>query len=77
MLETLAKARKMEQIRVALKYDACLMVDVKGRSGRLAVLWKNQIKCSVLNFSRNFVNLMVEDERNEQWRLTCYYGYPN
>ncbi|KAI5427407.1 hypothetical protein KIW84_032721 [Lathyrus oleraceus] len=75
--ETLAKARKMEQIRVALNYDACLTIDVEGKSEGLAILWKNQIKCSVFNFSINFVNLMVKDERNDQWRLTCYYGYPD
>ena len=67
----------MELIRVAHNYDACLTIDVEGKSEGLAILWKNQIKCSVFNFSINFVNLMVEDERNEQWRLTCYYGYPN
>lgn len=66
----------MEHVRVTLKYDACLSVDVEGRSGGLAFLWKNKIKCSVMNFSRNFMNLMVKDEIRGQWRLTCYYGYP-
>jgi hypothetical protein len=28
-----------------------------------------------LNYSRNFINLVVED-KEEEWRLTCYYGYP-
>ncbi|MCI45237.1 endonuclease/exonuclease/phosphatase family protein, partial [Trifolium medium] len=31
--ETLSKAHKMETIRVMLKFDACLSVDVEGRSG--------------------------------------------
>ena len=30
--ETLAKARKLEAIRVILKFEACLIVDVDGRS---------------------------------------------
>lgn len=62
LLKTLVKARKMEQVRVTLKYDACLSFDVEGRSEGLSVLWKNKIKCNVMNFSRNFVNLLVEDE---------------
>jgi exonuclease III len=74
--ETLTKAYRMENIRTMLKYDSCLSIDVEGRSGGLSVLWKNSVKCQVLNYSRNFINLLVEDEESGNWRLTCYYGYP-
>ncbi|MCI79722.1 hypothetical protein A2U01_0100993, partial [Trifolium medium] len=30
---TLSKARRMESIRVSLNYDACLAINVEGRSG--------------------------------------------
>ncbi|XP_058775465.1 uncharacterized protein LOC131649724 [Vicia villosa] len=39
-------------------------------------MWKDSANCSILNFSRNYVNLLVEDESKGGWRLTCYYGYP-
>ncbi|XP_058724489.1 uncharacterized protein LOC131595962 [Vicia villosa] len=74
--ETLANKRKMENIRVTLKFEACLSIDVEGRSGGLAVLWRNSEVCSVLNFTRNFVNLMVKEDNKEEWRLSCYYGFP-
>ncbi|XP_058776514.1 uncharacterized protein LOC131650817 [Vicia villosa] len=45
-------------------------------SGGIAVLWKNSSKCSVLNFNRNFINILVQDGVKGDWRLTCYYGYP-
>ncbi|GAU49866.1 hypothetical protein TSUD_366220 [Trifolium subterraneum] len=51
-------------------------IDVEGRSGGLAVFWKDSSKCRVLNYTRNFINLLVEDEQCGEWRLTCYYGYP-
>jgi hypothetical protein len=66
----------MENIRTMLKYDSCLSIDVEGRSGGLSVLWKDSVRCQVLNYSRNFINLLVEDEDRGNWRLTCYYGYP-
>jgi hypothetical protein len=53
-----------------------LSVDVEGRSGGLSVLWRDTIKCRVLNYSRNFINLVVEEGEEGEWRLTCYYGYP-
>ncbi|MCI05437.1 endonuclease/exonuclease/phosphatase family protein, partial [Trifolium medium] len=66
----------MENIRVMLQYDSCFSIDVEGRSGGLAVMWKDHVRCRVLNYSRNFINLIVEDDVNGEWRLTCYYGYP-
>ncbi|CAJ2661731.1 unnamed protein product [Trifolium pratense] len=74
--ETLSKAQSMERVRVNLKFQSCLSVDVEGRSGGLSVMWRDTIKCRVLNYSRNFINLIVEEKEGEEWRLTCYYGYP-
>ncbi|GAU26741.1 hypothetical protein TSUD_317390 [Trifolium subterraneum] len=92
--ETLSHNRHIESIRVLLGFDSCLAIDVEGRSGGLAVFWKDSTidvegrsgglavfwkdssKCRVLNYTRNFINMLVEDEQWGEWRLTCYYGYP-
>ncbi|GAU45877.1 hypothetical protein TSUD_401030, partial [Trifolium subterraneum] len=74
--ETLCKSQKMENIRVMLKYESCLSIDVEGRSGGLSVMWKDTVKCQIMNYSRNFINIIVEDEEVGRWRLTCYYGFP-
>ncbi|XP_058758128.1 uncharacterized protein LOC131631355 [Vicia villosa] len=50
-------------------------IDVEGRSGGIAVLWNNKSRCSVMNFSRNFINLHIQDDFKGEWRLTCYYGF--
>ncbi|GAU51576.1 hypothetical protein TSUD_414250 [Trifolium subterraneum] len=74
--ETLSHNRHIESIRVLLGFDSCLAIDAEGRSGGLAVFWKDSSKCRVLNYTRNFINMLVEDEQWGEWRLTCYYGYP-
>ncbi|XP_058733106.1 uncharacterized protein LOC131604698 [Vicia villosa] len=74
--ETLARVDKLESLRIALKFEACFTVDVEGRSGGLAVLWKHAAICSILNFSRNFINVLVQEDGKEDWRITSYYGYP-
>jgi hypothetical protein len=55
---------------VSLKYNSCLAVDVEGRSGGLAVMWRDTISCRVMNYSRNLINLIVKDKENEEWRST-------
>ena len=30
----------------------------------------------MLNYSRNIINLLVEDREHGNWRLTGFYGYP-
>ncbi|XP_058788236.1 uncharacterized protein LOC131662466 [Vicia villosa] len=56
--------------------DACLSIDVEGRSSGLAVLWRHSGSCSVSNYTRNFINLVIKDENRGDWRLSCYYGFP-
>jgi hypothetical protein len=55
---------------VSLKYNSCLAVDVDGRSGGLAVMWRDTISCRVMNYSRNLINLIVKDKENEEWQST-------
>jgi hypothetical protein len=74
--ETLSKTHAMERIRINLNFNSCLTVDVEVRSGGLSVMWRNSINCRIMNYSRNFINLVVKDKEKEEWRLTCYYGYP-
>jgi hypothetical protein len=66
----------MEKIRVGLNFNSCLSIDVDGRSGGLSVMWRSSINCRIVNYSRNFINMIVEERENEEWRLTCYYGFP-
>jgi hypothetical protein len=56
----------MERIRVNLKFNSCLSVDVEGRSGGLSVMWRDTIQCRVLNYYRNFINLIVKEKEEEE-----------
>ncbi|PNX99600.1 ribonuclease H [Trifolium pratense] len=76
LFETLSNARQLESLRVKLGYESCLSIDVQGHSGGIAVLWKASSCCRVLNYSRNYINLIVEDRDKGNWRLTGFYGYP-
>lgn len=59
--KTLTKTQRLESIRVMLRYNSCLAVDVEGRSGDLAVLSKDSVQCQILKYSRNFINVLIQD----------------
>jgi hypothetical protein len=56
---------------VMLKFHACLSIDVEGRSRGLSVMWKENMKCRIMNYSKHFINIIVNDGDKEDWRLTC------
>lgn len=52
-------ANKIEEFRVHLGFDSALAVDKTGRSGGLAILWRQPFDCTVLSYSSNFINVKV------------------
>lgn len=48
-----------------------------GRSGGLAILWRQLFDCAVLSYSLNFINVVVSTARGPNWRFIGFYGYPD
>ena len=76
LIETLSFANKIEELRVRFGFDNCFSVDRVGRSGGLAILWKNSFTCEISSYSRNHIDVMVLENNVPAWRLSCYYGFP-
>lgn len=72
----LCHSNKIEEIRVKLGFDFSFAVDREGRSGGIAIIWKQSFKCRIINYSMNFINVEVSDNDRGLWRLTGFYGYP-
>lgn len=75
LFETLSFGVRLESLRVKLNFHSCFSVDCVGRSGGIAVLWNNNISCSVLSYSQNHIDLLINDLLGN-WRLTGCYGFP-
>ncbi|KAL8110268.1 hypothetical protein AgCh_026115 [Apium graveolens] len=72
-LEEIKRQRIDAQFRVLQTEHT---VDRVGRSGGLAVLWKQAALCQVDSFSSHHGDMIFMDTNNISWRLSCYYGYP-
>ena len=76
LIETLSFANKIEDLRIRFGFDNCFSVDRVGRSGGLAILWKNSFTCEVSNYLRHHIDVNVLVNNAPAWRRSCYYGFP-
>jgi hypothetical protein len=59
-----------------LGFDNYFVVNCKGRSGGLILLWKNNIQVSIQNYSCRHVNAEVCFSNNGPcWKFTGFYGH--
>ena len=75
LIETLVNGNKISDLCYSIGFDNHFSVDRIGRSGGLAILWRNSVDCSLINFSQNFINLLIKDPVIGSCRLTTFYGY--
>uniref|UniRef100_A0A803PIN7 Reverse transcriptase domain-containing protein n=1 Tax=Cannabis sativa TaxID=3483 RepID=A0A803PIN7_CANSA len=76
LCETLCNKTSMECIRVHLGFEGCFVVDARGHSGGLALLWKDVKEVVIQGFSFNHVDATVELQGSLPWRFTGIYGEP-
>lgn len=66
----------MEKFRVRYGFDQCFFVDKVGRSGGLAVFWKQPLQCQITGYSQRHIDVLFSENNTVTWRLSCFYGYP-
>lgn len=77
LCETLSNKKKMEWVRTRLKFEGMIVVEAQGRSGGLALLWKEADTVKLLSMSFNHIDVEVHMQGLQPWRLTGFYGEPN
>uniref|UniRef100_A0A803NWE1 Endonuclease/exonuclease/phosphatase domain-containing protein n=1 Tax=Cannabis sativa TaxID=3483 RepID=A0A803NWE1_CANSA len=76
LCETKSNKARVEFVGRGLGYEGVFIVEAQGRSGGLALLWKNEKDGRIIGFSQSHIDFMVEVEGNPKWRLTGVYGEP-
>lgn len=62
LIKTMCNKTKLESLKVKLGYEGLFTVDPTGQSGGLALYWKSSSKVSLQKFSRNYIDVVVEDQ---------------
>ena len=67
---------KIEWLRWRLGLTNMVVKDCVGRSGGLAIFWRNGVKFHLRTTSRLYIDGDVEEADGFTWRLTVFYGEP-
>lgn len=73
--ETKSSKRKMESLRVALNFKNAMIIESRGLSGGLCLLWSEDTHITIRSFSRNHVDCNIS-LNGKTWRFSGIYGCP-
>ena len=74
IVETQIEGSRVEALASSIGYDNAYAVDSQGRSGGIGLFWNNVIKIEILGYSCYHLDVSVEEEGEDKWRLTCVCG---
>jgi exonuclease III len=78
LMETKLKNKSMQKVKFKLGFQGMFTVDPVGRSGGLALFWKDTEEVTIQNFSLRHINVMVTLRGSgHQWKFTGFYGNPD
>jgi len=76
LIETLCTQKKMEAVRCRLGYEGLFVVDPIGRSGGLALLWRQNRDLEIFNYSKSHIHAVIKDaDGHPFWQFTGFYGH--
>lgn len=76
LMETMHKRNDLVDIQVWLGYDHVHTVNPVGKSGGLAVFWKNSGLVNIVSSNKNMVDLLFQ-LGDKKFFVSCIYGEPN
>lgn len=77
LMETKIVANKIEIAKRIISFKGCIVVNVIGSKGGLALLWRNRDQVEVDNYSQYHILAWVTDPVvNSKWLFTGFYGKP-
>ena len=74
IVETQMDSTMVEALSETLGFDCSYAVSSDGRSGGIGLFWNNSINVEILGYSDYHLDVSVEEQYKEKWRMTCVYG---
>ncbi|TYH19504.1 hypothetical protein ES288_A05G357000v1 [Gossypium darwinii] len=75
--ETKMNGNDFRRVQNKCRLQNGLTVNSEGRSGGLALMWKEGVNVSIQSFSKHHIDSIVNLENNKIMRVTGFYGHAN
>ena len=75
LIETKMDITEMTVVRSRLGFHNALIVPSMGRSGGLAMLWKDDVDLVIQSYSHHHIDSFIKSTDNFQRRFTGFYGF--
>ena len=76
LMETKLTKTELEPIQRELNFHSMIVVPSRGRSGGLALMWKDDVLLNTQTVSPNHIDAYVSYPVQVQWRLTRFMATP-
>ena len=77
LAETWLDKARLEEIKVRYKFGGLIELSIISRGGGVAIFWKEECDFSIVTYSPNHIDAIVNKGREDEWRFTGFYGEPN
>lgn len=77
LCETLCKREKVEQVKSRMGYEGSFVVEARGHSGGISIIWRKQDEGKVLSYSINHIDMIFNLEGHPEFHMTGLYGEPD
>lgn len=74
--ETKMRDDRVRKFMWSLGFSGCFAVSSEGRSGGLALFWKDPSKVSLKSYCEYFIDVNITQDDGHMWRATFVYGEP-
>jgi hypothetical protein len=78
LMETKVTLNKVRFLPSKLGLENMFVVDCRGKSGRLILLWKSSVCVEIQNYSCHHINVVVKNSLTKSlWKFSGFYGHPD
>ncbi|KAL1185195.1 hypothetical protein V6Z11_A01G098700 [Gossypium hirsutum] len=74
LCETKIHSNSFSRIRSICRMEGCMAINSEGKSGGIALMWKEGVKVDVQNFSNHHIDFLVTFDENDAIWFTGFYG---
>jgi exonuclease III len=77
LMETKIQQHKLNFVKIKIGFSGVFTVNPIGRSGGLALLWRDDKEVEIQNYSARHINAIISmDGGAVHWKFTGFYGHP-